>query len=162
MITSTILDIPQGDTINFTFASEQSPRGSNYSTILVVDDEPINRFIIKSFCDRLNLRTECASDGQEALELIRSSLIPIGSSCLQKFRTPFKAIILDYQMPSMSGPELLKNLKADQTIMTPPILGYTAYISCIELQYFVECGAVGILEKPATFEMFRWLMDKYC
>jgi len=126
-------------------------------SILIVDDEPVNRFVLSHFCQKLGLPTVFASDGVEALEIIHSQL-------REETSIEFRLIILDYQMPGMTGPELccyLRKMERDKKWSIPPIIGYTAFISTMEMDYFIECGAEEILDKPASFGQFKTLIFKY-
>jgi len=131
--------------------------------ILVVDDEPVNRFIVKNFCDRLNIPVIDASDGASAFQIIQSSLRQLPNNSLST-QLPFRMIVLDYQMPQMSGPELLRKLKVmadEKNLVLPPVVGYTALISKQEQDIFLESGAIGMLEKPTTFDKFCSLISKH-
>eukprot|EP00357_Protocruzia_adherens_P016534 CAMPEP_0114978818 /NCGR_PEP_ID=MMETSP0216-20121206/4025_1 /TAXON_ID=223996 /ORGANISM="Protocruzia adherens, Strain Boccale" /LENGTH=763 /DNA_ID=CAMNT_0002340071 /DNA_START=63 /DNA_END=2351 /DNA_ORIENTATION=+ len=156
------VNYPFGDQISCLSASsltdDEAKEGTEFdSPILIVDDEPFNRFVLDTFCRRMNLNTMFASDGIEALEMIESR-VKQGS----KTEIPFKLIILDYQMPRMTGPELAQRLaqaSLEGKMVKPPIIGYTALVSKTELEYFLASGAIDILEMPSTFEKFYAMIN---
>ena len=68
-------------------------------TILLVDDEELIRTLVKTVLEDNGYRLLTASDGMEALELI------------SKGKEPIDLVLLDYNMPKMSGLEIAKYIK---------------------------------------------------
>eukprot|EP00357_Protocruzia_adherens_P026191 CAMPEP_0115004484 /NCGR_PEP_ID=MMETSP0216-20121206/19241_1 /TAXON_ID=223996 /ORGANISM="Protocruzia adherens, Strain Boccale" /LENGTH=651 /DNA_ID=CAMNT_0002370503 /DNA_START=523 /DNA_END=2478 /DNA_ORIENTATION=- len=119
--------------------------------VLVVDDEPHNRFIIETFCEKLNLSVDTACDGQEAIDKVTKRMS-------YKVHN-YDLIILDYEMPVMKGPEvchrlreLLNNEELDRSI---PVIGYTAHTAKRDLDFFLDSGAQSIIVKPVSFQQFE-------
>src|SRR4030066_352871 len=78
---------------------QETEQASNTSyRILLVDDEPNVLSALKRIFRQENYVITTASNGQEALELLR--------------KEPFHLMISDYMMPGMTGAELLKQAKA--------------------------------------------------
>ena len=104
----------------------------NQAVILVVEDDAD---LQTALCDTLALagyQTETASDGVEALEILRRKMVDM--------------VITDIQMPGMDGHELLKQIKTQWQDL--PVMLMTAYGS---IQMAVEAmrdGAVDYLSKP--------------
>ncbi len=69
------------------------------SRILVVDDEPDLRFILRRIFERAGHEVTDASDGAAALECVR--------------RSPPELVVMDMMMPVMNGQELIRRLRAD-------------------------------------------------
>jgi signal transduction histidine kinase/HPt (histidine-containing phosphotransfer) domain-containing protein/FixJ family two-component response regulator len=69
-----------------------------HTSILFVEDNPNNLFVIKEQAKALGLNAHFAHDGHSALE------------CWQKYE--FDVVITDYQMPGMSGAELISTLRS--------------------------------------------------
>jgi response regulator RpfG family c-di-GMP phosphodiesterase len=108
--------------------------------ILIVDDEPS----IQQFC-RLALSTdgiECitADNGALGLEAARSN--------------PIDLIVLDIDMPVMSGPEVLKNLRADPPSPHLKIVMLSGRVSPDELSRMLLAGADDFLSKPLSMVQF--------
>jgi two-component system, OmpR family, phosphate regulon response regulator PhoB len=70
-------------------------------TILIVDDDPDIRDVIRMRLERSSYRVIEAGDGKEALQLIHSYLPDV--------------VLLDWQIPGVQGDQLLKTLKTDKT-----------------------------------------------
>jgi signal transduction histidine kinase/CheY-like chemotaxis protein len=81
--------------------------------VLVVDDNATNRQIFLEQCAAWGFHVEAVADGHEALERIRRA-VDAG--------TPFQLGILDLQMPSMTGEELARRIKADPRIAAMPLM----------------------------------------
>ena len=81
--------------------------------VLVVEDNELN---LKLFCDLLRAHeftAEPVRDGREAVERARA------------FKPDL--IIMDIQMPHVTGYELILELKADATLKSIPVMAVTAY-----------------------------------
>ncbi|WP_306206371.1 response regulator [Actinoplanes sp. RD1] len=97
------------------------------STILVVDDEPDLRFILRRFFARAGHEVTEASDGAAALEAVAH-------------RRP-DLVVTDMMMPVMGGAELIRRLRADPATVSIPILSVSA-------DWQVAEGADAALGKP--------------
>lgn len=118
--------------------------------ILVVEDNDLNR---KLFCDVLKSQgyaVEPVSDGVEALERARQ-YVP-------------NLIIMDIQMPNVSGLDLIEEAKADSTLRAIPVLAVTAYAGKGDEERIRDAGAEGYLAKPVSIGPFmaavRGLVEK--
>lgn len=83
------------------------------SRILVVDDEPDLRFILRRIFERAGHEVADASQGAEALECVRGSLPEL--------------VVTDMMMPVMDGYELIRRLRADPATAQIPILAVSGY-----------------------------------
>jgi CheY-like chemotaxis protein len=83
------------------------------SKILVVDDEPDLRFILRRIFERAGHEVADASHGVHALECVRGSLPEL--------------LVTDLMMPVMDGYELIRRLRADPATARIPILAVTGY-----------------------------------
>ena len=108
--------------------------------ILVVEDNELN---LKLFCDLLRAHgyeADPVRDGREAVERARQ-LMP-------------GLIIMDIQMPHVSGLELIERLKADGTLRHIPIMAVTAYAAKGDEERIREAGAEGYVSKPISLMKF--------
>lgn len=108
--------------------------------ILVVEDNDLNR---KLFCDLLKANgfaVEPLADGREALERARL-FVP-------------NLVIMDIQLPNVSGLELIEALKADKDLRAIPVLAVTAYAGKGDEDRIREAGAEGYLAKPVSIGPF--------
>ncbi len=108
--------------------------------ILVVEDNDLNR---KLFCDVLKSQgfaVEPVADGLEALERARL-FVP-------------NLIIMDIQLPNVSGLDLIEQAKADATLRAIPVLAVTAYAGKGDEERIRQAGAEGYLAKPVSIGPF--------
>jgi class 3 adenylate cyclase len=97
--------------------------------VLVVDDTPFNRQLLRRLLDRIGHATLEAADGQAALDLLRDPATE-----------PVDVILLDIVMPVMDGYETLAALKSDEALRDLPVI----VISGVdELDSVVRCIALG-------------------
>jgi CheY-like chemotaxis protein len=82
--------------------------------LLVADDEPDIRLMLRTVLRTRGWRVEEASSGQEAIDLCRTGLA-------------FDAVILDQKMPGLSGSETAQQLRAEGYGF--PIILYSAYLT---------------------------------
>lgn len=108
--------------------------------ILVVEDNDLNR---KLFCDVLKSQgyaVEPCADGLEALDKARS-FVP-------------NLIIMDIQLPNVSGLDLIEAAKADAMLRQIPVLAVTAYAGKGDEERIRDAGAEGYLAKPVSIKPF--------
>ena len=108
--------------------------------ILVVEDNDLNR---KLFCDVLKangFEVEPVGDGRVALDAARQ-LSP-------------DLIIMDIQLPEVSGIDLIEQAKRDLQLQAIPVLAVTAYAAKGDEERIREAGAAGYLAKPISIMPF--------
>ena len=104
----------------------------NKFTILVVDDEPYMTEMLQSFFEMNNYVCFTASDGIEALEVLKSEKIDI--------------VITDMKMPNMNGLDLLKEVKGKYQGTSAVIMtGFSEEYTTSEA---LNSGADGYITKP--------------
>jgi two-component system cell cycle response regulator DivK len=108
--------------------------------ILVVEDNDLNR---RLFCDVLKSQgfaVEPVADGRDALERARQ-FVP-------------NLIIMDIQLPNVSGLDLIEAVKKDATLRGIPVLAVTAYAGKGDEERIRDAGAEGYLAKPVSIGPF--------
>jgi two-component system, cell cycle response regulator DivK len=108
--------------------------------ILIVEDNELN---LKLFCDILQVhgyQAEPVRDGREALAKAREHRPDL--------------IIMDIQMPHISGLELIEQIKADEDLKSTPIMAVTAYAARGDEERIREAGAEGYVSKPISVVKF--------
>jgi len=107
--------------------------------VLLVDDSPFIRTIVRGLLNNIGVKgvTE-AGDGIAALELIRE--------------TPPDVIILDWEMPLLNGPELVRIVRSPGVFPTPdiPIIMLTAHGEHWRIVESVKLGVNEFLCKPVS------------
>jgi two-component system cell cycle response regulator DivK len=108
--------------------------------ILVVEDNELN---LKLFCDLLRAHgyeAEPVRDGREAVERARGFAPEL--------------IIMDIQMPYISGLELIEQLKADEELKGIPVMAVTAYAAKGDEERIRDAGAEAYVAKPISVMKF--------
>ncbi len=112
--------------------------------ILVVDDDEAVRAVLRDSLAAWGYHVTTASDGAEALELIKSEL--------------FDATLVDIRMPRMHGLELLREIRRyDVSIPVVMMTGDPTVETAVEA---LKQGAYDYLQKPLMSEEVRHLMDR--
>jgi CheY-like chemotaxis protein len=118
--------------------------------ILVVDDAAMNRKLLTRFITKKGYEADEAEDGQEALEKVQ---------VLMKEGGRYDAILLDFEMPRMNGPEAARAMR--KVHCDSFILGVTGNVLPDDVDYFKRCGANHILPKPFKFPDLEDLFVEY-
>ncbi|HEV2800472.1 MAG TPA: response regulator [Pyrinomonadaceae bacterium] len=128
---------PDGDGA---FASSETDAG----TVLVVDDDPAARDLLRRALAKAGFQVECATDGEEALELART-LRP-------------EAITLDVMMPGIDGWATLAALKADPELSHIPVIMLTIVE---DKNKGYALGAADYMTKPFDREQLAATLARY-
>ncbi len=120
--------------------------------ILVVDDMSTMRKIIKNMLSQIGFTniTE-ADDGATAWPLIESAA---------KEGHPYEFIISDWNMPQMSGLDLLKNVRTTQGMEKLPFLMITAEAEQGNVVVAVKAGVSNFIVKPFSPQTLKEKIDK--
>lgn len=104
---------------------------------LVVDDFSTMRRIVRNLLKELGfVNIQEAEDGVDALSKLR--------------RDDFDFVISDWNMPNMSGIELLRAIRADEKLKHLPLLMVTAEAKKENIIMAAQAGASGYVVKPFT------------
>jgi two-component system chemotaxis response regulator CheY len=115
--------------------------------ILIVDDFSTMRRIIKNLLRDLGYNnTAEADDGKTALPMLKTG--------------EFQFLVTDWNMPGMQGIDLLKAVRADETIKTLPVLMVTAEQKREQIVAAAEAGVNGYIVKPFTAATLKEKIDK--
>ena len=113
-------------------------------TVLVVDDDPVERRLLQTAVTRMGHRVEEASDGEEALARLEA---------LARARRPVHAVLLDLVMPGLDGMGVLERLARMDA--PPPAIVQTARGSIDAVVSAMRAGAVDFVVKPASTERLQ-------
>jgi len=101
--------------------------------VLVVEDNPQNKTLIKRILQQYNFNVVEASNGKEAIDILN--------------KTPYiNVILMDLQMPVMNGIEATKIIR--QTNSTIPIIAQTALANSEDKELALSAGCNDVLLKP--------------
>lgn len=110
--------------------------------ILIVEDNDVNRVLLRDVLALLEAEIHEAAGGQEAIALSRA-LRP-------------DLILMDVQLPGLDGIEATRILKADPETMDIPVVAISSYAFEREKKSFLEAGGSGYITKPIDLEeVFR-------
>ncbi len=102
--------------------------------ILLVEDEPVIRELVRSMLSDGAVTVECASNGAEGLRLARSR--------------PFKLILLDVVLPQLDGITVCRMLKSEPSTAKIPLYMLTAKARKADVEAATAAGADGYIHKP--------------
>jgi len=102
--------------------------------ILLVEDEPVIRELVRSLLADGSVEVQAAATGAEGLKLAKS----------QKF----DLILLDVVMPGMDGVTLCRLLKADPATAPVPLYMLTGKSKKADVDVAMKAGASGYIHKP--------------
>ncbi len=113
-------------------------------SVLVVDDDPAHRTMLRTLLGGWGLRVHEADDGDTALRMVQEQ--------------PFDLILMDIRMIRMPGTEALKAVKAYNPAI--PVIIMTAYSSVETAVETLKDGAYDYLTKPLDFDELRHAMER--
>ncbi len=103
--------------------------------VLVVEDNPANRMIVRKILEGLGAAVELAEDGASGVEAA-GRLAP-------------SVILMDVQMPGMDGLEATRRIRAlTGSAARAPIIALTANVLEHQRQTYLDCGMDGVVGKP--------------
>ena len=108
--------------------------------LLVVDDSSAIRKIIKAAADVLRMDTEEAQDGVEALEK------------LSAYYSEIDLVLLDWNMPELSGYDVLLEMKSSDKFGDIPVMMVTSESQKSSIVAAIRAGACNYLTKPFTVD----------
>ena len=117
------------------------PSSTPTSSLLVVDDNSMNRIMLSRYITKLGYRSSLAENGQQALEKLQAE--------------PFDLVLLDVQMPEMDGYQVLEQLKADPRLRDIPVIMISAVDELESVVTCIELGAQDYLPKPFNPVLLR-------
>jgi len=118
--------------------------------VLVVDDSLTNRKLCMRLLERNGHRTEGASNGKEAVEMVEKSM---------KTGRYYDSILLDYEMPVMNGPDACRLIR--KMGCSSYIAGVTGNVMSEDVGHFRSCGANWVIPKPFSIKAMedQWVED---
>lgn len=108
------------------------------SKILLIDDQRMNRIILKKFLLLENYNVEEAESGKEGMEILKKKKIDL--------------ILLDIMMPEMNGYEMMREIKENEKLKDIPVIFLTALNATEDKVKGFREGAVDYIQKPFNRE----------
>ena len=117
--------------------------------ILVVDDMAAMRNILKTLLAQLGYKNvDEAEDGKQALEILKQNPNKYG------------LVITDWNMPNMTGIELVQAIRSDEQLKHLPILMVTAEAKKENVLMAIKAGVNNYIVKPFTAETLKEKIEK--
>ena len=103
---------------------------------LVVEDNEINRLVARGYLERMGHKCECVACAEEALEKLE--------------RKEFDVVLMDVNLPGMSGTEATKKIRAREKCTDLPIIGISAHVQEEEIAAQLNAGMDCFVAKPIS------------
>jgi response regulator RpfG family c-di-GMP phosphodiesterase len=128
------LDLPRLSPRSLRSDSAAASMGKKTKRVLIIDDESTIRFLCREVLQSDGLVCDEAPGGEEGLELAR--------------RRPPDLVLLDVMMKGMSGPEVLRQLRADPPTPNLKVIMFSGHATLDEMAGMLLGGADDYLSKP--------------
>jgi two-component system cell cycle response regulator DivK len=102
--------------------------------VLYVEDNEYNRKIVRQLLSRTSYRLREAADGESALGMVREERPDL--------------VLMDVQLPKMSGLEVTRRLRKDPATADVPIIVVTSFALSGDDRRAMEAGASAYIAKP--------------
>ncbi len=121
-------------------------KGAMAKTILIVEDNELNMKLFHDLLEAHGYGTVQAKDGMEVLELAREHRPDL--------------ILMDIQLPEVSGLEVTKWLKDDKELKSIPVIAVTAFAMKGDEEKIREGGCEAYIAKPISVASFMGVIEK--
>ncbi len=115
-------------------------------TVLVVEDHDLNRKLFHDVLEAHGYSVLQAKDGMEGWRIAR------------EHRTDL--IVMDFQLPEVSGLEVAKWLKDDETLKSIPVIAITAFAMAGDEEKILEGGCDAYIVKPISVSNFLRTVER--
>ncbi|MFW5823621.1 MAG: response regulator [Marinobacter sp.] len=120
-------------------------------TILLAEDNPVNRALTQRLLEKLGCRVTTVNDGRQALETWRNQ--------------PFDLVFMDCVMPELDGYEATRRLRSEEAqnhACHTPVVALTASAMEQDEERSREAGMDSFVAKPVNIDMLRAVLEQYC
>ena len=115
--------------------------------ILAVDDNQMNRTVVKSLLKATKVQVTLADSGKACLEDLRQG--------------KFDLVLLDHMMPDMDGIETLNHIREEKLAEGVPIIALTANAIVGSRDRYIEAGFTDYLSKPIRGQDLEMMLSRY-
>jgi len=110
------------------------------ATVLLIEDNAQNRYLVTFLLERQGFRVVSAADGVRGIELARTFVPAL--------------ILLDIQLPLMDGYAVARELRRNLSLRDTPIVAVTSYAMPGDREKALAAGCTGYIEKPIDPQTF--------
>ncbi len=115
--------------------------------VLIVEDNELNMKLFHDLLEAHGVATVETRDGSKVLEIAREQKPDL--------------ILMDIQLPEVSGLDVTKWLKADEELKSIPVIAVTAFAMKGDEQKIREGGCEDYISKPISVTRFLEVIDNY-
>ncbi len=133
-------------------AFDPSSPGLRGFRVLLVEDNPVNMLIAAALLERWGVQVTQVTDGRQAVEAVQRT----GAE-----GQPFDAVLMDVQMPVLSGYEATRELRRLPAGQRLPIIALTAAALVTEREEAIEAGMDDFLTKPIDADRLRDTLQRW-
>ncbi len=116
-------------------------------TVLIVEDNELNMKLFHDLLEAHGYNTLQTKDGMEALKIARQQRPDL--------------ILMDIQLPEVSGLEVTKWIKEDDSLKTIPVVAVTAFAMKGDEEKIREGGCEDYIAKPISVATFLMTVQRY-
>jgi len=127
--------------------SEEKKQNTPPKTVLIVEDNELNMKLFRDLLEAHNIATLETNDGNKVLDIAREKKPDL--------------ILMDIQLPEISGLDVTKLLKADDELKSIPVIAVTAFAMKGDEEKIREGGCEDYLSKPISVMEFLNVVQKY-
>ncbi len=115
--------------------------GAESASILVTDDDPVNRMLLSKLVEREGHRVTEAENGKQACEILKSQ--------------PIDVVLCDIEMPELDGYGVLERVRQDPRLNGIPVIMISAVDDIESVVRCIDLGADDYMPKPANRTLLR-------
>jgi len=116
-------------------------------TILIIEDNQLNLKLVKTLLQFEKHQVLEAGDAENGLEIAKEQLPDL--------------ILMDIQLPGMSGLEATRIIKEDPELMNIPVVALTSFAMQGDEEKAMSAGCAGYITKPIDTREFAKSLDRY-
>ncbi len=128
------------------FGDEEHPAALAGARVLMAEDNAVNMTIAVAMLEQWGVNVTQAGDGAQALEAVAQA---------ERSGQPFDVVLMDVQMPAMSGYEATRLLRERHDPQMLPIIALTAAALTSERELALAAGMNDFLTKPIDAQRLR-------
>ena len=118
-----------------------------YKTVLIVEDNELNMKLFTDLLQANNYKVIQATDGRDVIQITREQRPDL--------------ILMDIQLPEISGLDLTKMLKNDDDLKAIPVIAITALAMKGDEEKIIEGGCDGYIAKPISVSGFIQTINQF-
>lgn len=116
-------------------------------TVLIVEDNKMNMKLFDDLLQESGYQTVLSIDGSDTLDLAREHRPDL--------------VVMDIQLPNMSGLERTQQLKADDDLKDIPVVAVTAFALEGGIEQILAAGCEDAMGKPIDIPAFLAMVNQY-